>query len=248
MTNPTAAYFTSFTGQYLVDLTNDLLAGYQNGLDSRQLMSFLNMGKDELWSILKEAKDEYFQVFSQNTNSANPYYFPPLNTTTREYTLPEDLRSIEFIECPTLETGGVSATFTYAKLNSPAFREARRTSNELGGPDPNSTGQHYIYSIAGHDQFVLASYPSQPYQIILWYTAAIPDFEMSDTLSDFLFPYLKKIAEYAAKKAMLGVQDAGQFTAWKSEWKDSIINMTQTASTRNAADPIFVEDFQGGWE
>jgi hypothetical protein len=248
MPSPTAAYFTSFTGQYLIDLTNDLLAGYSNGVDSRALLSYLNMGKDALWETIKELHDEYFQVFSQNTNANAPYYFPALNTTTRDYTLPEDLRSIEFIECPTLQIGGTSATFTYAKLNSPTFREARRTSNELGGPDPNSTGQHYIYSIAGHDQFVLASYPSQPYPIVLWYTAAIPDFEPGDTISDFVFPFVKKIAEYAAKKAMLGMQDAGQFAMWEREWRNSLTNTLQASAERNDADPIFAEDFMGGME
>src|ERR1700683_1732104 len=186
-------------------MTNDLLAGYQNGVDSRSLRTYLNMGKDAIWEVTKELHDEYFQVFSQNTNPSGNYYFPQLSTATREYTLPEDLRSIEFIECQTATAGGAVAKFTYAKLNSPAFREARDRSNSLGGPEPNNSEQEYIYSIAGHDQFVLASYPSQDYSIILWYTAALLDFEASDTISDILFPFSKKLAEYAAKKAMLGL-------------------------------------------
>jgi hypothetical protein len=58
---------TQITGQYLVNMANDLLGGYQNGVDSRALLTFLNAAKDELWSVTKELHDEYFQVFSQNT-------------------------------------------------------------------------------------------------------------------------------------------------------------------------------------
>jgi hypothetical protein len=233
------------TGQYLIDACNDLLAGYQNGVDSRALLTYLNMAKDEVWSVTKELHEEYFQTFSQNTNPSGSYYFPVLSTATREYTLPEDLRSIEYIECQTATSGGATAVFKYAKLNSPAFKEARARSNELGGPEPNNNQQEYIYTIAGQDQFVLASYPSQNYSIILWYTFALPDFEASDTLSEILFPFSKKLAEYAAKRAMIGLQDPGQFAMWAKEWRDSLINLVQGEGTRNDADAQFVEDFTG---
>jgi hypothetical protein len=233
----------TITGQYLIDLTNDLLAGYQNGVDSRAMLSYLNMGKDAVWEVTKELHEEYFQVFSQSTNPDDDYYFPALNTATREYTLPEDLRSIEFIEV-------TSATFTgnefiYAKLNSPEFRQSRRDSNALGGPDTNNNTNKFLYSIAGKDQFVMAAYPPADLNLTLWYTRALPDFEASDVVDEILFPFSKKLAEYAAKKAVLGLQDAGQFAAWEREWRQSLINMVQSEGTRNDADPQFVESFEG---
>jgi len=238
--------FPTITGQYLIDLTNDLLAGLQNGVDSRALLTYLNMGKDAIWEVTKELHDEFFQVFSQNTNSSGNYYFPQLSTATREYTLPEDLRSIEFIECQTTASGGgCIPRFAYAKLNSPAFREARDSSNALGGPEPNNSEQNYIYSIAGSDQFVLASYPSQNYSLVLWYTRALPDFEASSTIAEILFPYSKKLAEYAAKKAVLGLQDPGQFAMWEREWRTSLVNTIQATGDRNDADPTFVFDYTG---
>lgn len=232
-------------GQTLIDLTNDLLAGYSNGVDSRALLSYLNMAKDEVWAVTKELHEEYFQVFSQNTNSAADYYFPTLNTTTRNYTLPADLRSIEFIECTT--PGFEGTEFVYAKLNSPEFRDERRESNAAQGPQPNdSNNNSYHYSIAGKNQFVLAAYPTAALNVILWYTRALPDFEASDVVDEILFPFSKKLAEYAAKRVMLADQDAGQFAAWKSEWRDSLINLVQSEGTRNDADPQFVQDFD--WE
>ena len=231
------------TGQVLIDMTNDLLAGYQNGVDSRALLTYLNLAKDEVWSVTKELHDEYFQVFSQNTDSTADYYFPALNTTTRNYTLPSDLRSIEFIECTT--PGFQGTTFTYAKLNSPQFREERKASNEAVGPDVNNNVRSYTYTIAGKNQFVLAAYPAAALDVVLWYTRALPDFEASDVVDEILFPFSKKLAEFAAKRAMLADQDPGQFAAWKSEWRDSLINLVQAEGTRNDADPQFARDFTG---
>src|SRR6266853_954446 len=89
---------SQITGQYLINMTNDLLGGYQNGIDSRALLTYLNNAKDEIWSVTKELHDEYIQVFSQSTTSTAVNFFPQLSITQRNYTLPEDLRSIEFVE------------------------------------------------------------------------------------------------------------------------------------------------------
>src|ERR1017187_383360 len=231
------------TGQTLIDIANDLLAGYQNGVDSRALLTYLNLAKDEVWGVTKELHDEYFQVFSQSTNPTADYYFAPLTTSVRNYTLPADLRSIEFIECTT--PGFQGTTFSYAKLNTPQFRQERQASNEANAPDPNNNVTEYLYSIAGKNQFVLAAYPAAPMTLILWYTRALPDFEAQDTLDEILFPFSKKLAEFAAKRAMCGVQDAGQFGIWKAEWRDSLINLVQSSGSRNDADPQFVTAYEG---
>ena len=231
------------TGQTLIDMTNDLLGGYQNGVDSRALLTYLNLGKDEVWSVTKELHDEFFQVFSQNTSSTSDFYFPQLVSSTRQYTLPADLRSIEYIECTTPNYQGTK--FVYAKLNSPTFRDAREESNEIGGPDTNGNCDVMVYTIAGKDQFVLASYPPTTLSVSLWYTRALPDFEASDTVAEILFPFSKKLAEYAAKKAMIGMQDPAQFSIWEKEWRNSLINLVQASGERNDADPQFVTDFTG---
>ena len=233
----------TITGQYLIDLTNDLLAGYQNGVDSRALLSYLNLAKDEVWSVTKELHDEYFQVSSQSTTPTADFYFPQLSTATRQYTLPADLRSIEYIEVTTPQYQGTE--FVFAKFNSPEFREERKQSNELNGPDSNNNVDVYHYTIAGKDQFIMAAYPAQNLNLTLWYTRALPDFEAGDTIAEILCPFSKKLAEFAAKRAMSGTQDAGQFAIWKQEWRDSLINLVQSSGSRNDADPQFVQDFDG---
>jgi len=231
------------SGQTLVNMTNDLLAGYQNAVDSRAMLTYLNMAKDEIWSTIKELHEEYFQVFSQSTDSTADYYFPQLSTATRNYTLPDDLRSIEYIEVttPSFE----ESDFVYAKLNSPEFKEERRASNAQNGPNATNNGSKFHYTIAGKNQFVLASYPPADLNLTLWYTRALPDFETGDPVDEILFPFQKKLAEYAAKKVMLSNQDATQFAAWSKEWRDSLVNCLQAAGERNDADPQFVEDFCG---
>lgn len=231
------------TGQTLINMTNDLLAGLQNAVDSRALLTHLNMAKDEVWTVTKELHEEYFQVFSQNTSPTADYYFPTLSTATRNYTLPADLRSIEYIECTTPQYQGTK--FVYAKLNSPEFREEREQSNEMGGPDSNNNVDEYHYTIAGKNQFVLAAYPAQNLSLTLWYTRALPDFEATDVVDEILFPFSKKMAEFAAKRITLGTQSMELFAAWKAEWRDSLINLVQGEGTRNDADPQFVQDFNG---
>ena len=230
-------------GSTLFNMANDLLAGYSNAVDSRALLTYINLAKDEIWSVTKDLKEQYFQTFSQSTSSTADHYFPVLSTGVREYTLPSDLRSIEYIEVtsPTFQGN----KFVYAKMNSPEFRNARVASNELGGPDTNNNTNVFYYTIAGQDQFVMAQYPPAALQLTLWYTRGIPDLEMNSTITEILFPYNKKIAEYAAKYAMIGVQDAGQFAIWAKQWRDSLIYLTQAEGTRNDADPQFVQDFYG---
>lgn len=231
----------TLVGQDLIDLANDLMAGYQNGVDSRALLSYLNMGKDEVWALIKTLKDEFFQKVSQSTDSTADFYFPPLTPGVREYTLPSDLHSIDFIEC--LTANYTSAKFVYRKPTDPDFRAARMAATA----DPTSTAQPnvFLYTIVGKDQFMLADYVPTTLTISLWYTRSLADFEASDEIDEIVFPFGKKIAEFAVKYAMLGLQDQAQFAAWKGEWRDSVIGLMQGAAPRNESDPTFVADFYG---
>lgn len=228
-------------GQDLINLTNDLLAGYQNAVDSRALLSYLNLAKDDVWSITKTLKEELYQVQSQSTTSTADFYFPSLTPGVRQYTLPSDLNSIDFIECTT--AGYTNAKFIYRKPTDPDFRAARMSATT----DSTSTSQpnEFLYTIMGKDQFVMADFPPITLTLTLWYTRSLADFEASDQIAEIMFPFGKKLAEYAAKKAMLGTQDPSQFSLWKAEWRDAVITLMQGEGPRNEADPTFVADFMG---
>lgn len=239
----------TITGQYLIDLTNDLLGGYQGSVDSRALMSYINEAKDEIWALLKQLKDDYFEGFTQSTNSSADHYFPNLTSNQRVYSLPGDFHSITWIEVTT--QGYTGSKFRYAKANSSDFRNARTRSNTLGTPDPDNNIQEYIYTLItqnGTQTLVLADYPQTTLAVTIWYTYALPDYEMSDTISDILFPFSKKIAEFASQRVLRADQDASAFATYKADWRDSIVSLVQTAEEKNDSDAEFVEDFEGGMD
>ena len=241
----------SLTGQDLIDGTNSRLAGYQNAIDSDGLLSFLNEAKDEVWALLKNLHTEYFETSTQNTDSTQLNFFPldqngntlPHNTfqtNVRQYTLPSDFREIKFIE-ETLK-GFEQTVYTYQGIDSDNFRTARRSANV----DPTLTPTvEYFYTISGKNQFVLAQFPEAPFIPVIWYVRALPDFQATDTIDQILFPYSKKMQDYAVKKAMLSLQDPAQFQAWQVQWRESLHTLETSASPRNQADPEYVQDFLG---
>lgn len=228
-------------GQDLINEANARLAGYQNGVDAGALLSYLNEGKDEVWALLKELNEEYFVTSSQGTDSTLTNYFPTMSTTSRQYTLPCDLREIKFIEVST--PGFTEVIFEYRDITDEEFRNARRDATTLNqllvGPCT------VFYTIVGKDQMLLAQYLPANLNITLWYVRSIPDFEADQDVDEVLFPYVKKVATYAAKKAMAGLQDPGQWSVWVAEWKQDCVTLQNSAAERNAADPIFVDDFCG---
>ena len=232
----------TFTGQDLFNLAYANLGGLSNAVSSDQLLAYLNRGKDAVWAILKANNDEYFLAMSQSTDSSADSYFGPLATDTREYTLPDDLREIKFIEC--LTSNYTDSEWVYKNATDPEFRATRRAATGNPSSTFNASTQ-FFYTIVDKDQFVMASYPPAAVVLTLWYIRALPDFEMSDTVDEILFPFNKLIAEYAAKRATLGTQDQAQFTAWSAEWKQSVIEAAQGSGPRNEADATFAIDFTG---
>jgi hypothetical protein len=236
-------------GQDLIDLTNLRLAGLSNGVSDQALVSYINEAKDEIWAALKEENDEYFMQSTQTTDATQLNYFPrdlsnnaltTLSTTSRSYLLPTDLREIKFIEVTT--KGYEQTVFVYKNITDSDFKSARRSASV----DPTLTpSTEYFYTILGKNRFELAQFPETQFAITLWYIRSLPDFEASDSVDEILLPYSKKIADYASKKAVLGMQDPGQFAMWTQEWKADLVTVMSSASPRNQADAQFVEDFLG---
>lgn len=230
-------------GNDILELIQDNLLGYQGVADSRALLNYANQGKDEIWGWLKTLDSDYFVGMSQSTDPTQTTYFPNLTVNQRTYTTPSDLREIKFIEC--LTPGFTTLKFVYAKQTDEQYRRERFESNETSSPTPNQ--EQFLYTIIGQNQFVLASYVPTTLNVVLWYTHSLADMEPNTNIDQILPPYSKKIAEYAAKKAMIGAQDAGQFDRWRQEWKDSLILVTQEAGPRNQADPVFVQSMDDEW-
>lgn len=229
-------------GQYLIDLANSLLGGYQNGVNSDVLLSLLNEGKNEVWMILKSLRADWFITSSQATDSTQNNYFGPMSTSVREYTLPNDFQEMKFLEC--LDVGYEDVAFVYRDMASAQWKEARRSStNAPGGSQANL---EYHYDIVGKNQLVLAEYPEFNFQKVkLWYVRIIPDFDAGDLIDEIVYPYANKIAFYASKLAMLPLQDQPMYAAWKEEWKESIVRIASSADPRQISDTVYVDAWDG---
>lgn len=236
------------SGQALINLAQTNLGGLANAVTPDQLLSFINEGKDELWSILKQQNENLFTVSSQSTTPTGSYYFAPLSTTVREYALPFDVRDILFIEV-TGPSGYERVKFTRRPMLSSPFRDARTSAtafNAQGSSSSLSGVGEYFYDIVGKGTLVLAQYPEIAFSLNIWFVRALPDItvgQTSGTIDEIVFPFHKKIVDFAVSKIMLR-EDMSEFAIWKEQWKEDIINVVQGVG-RKSADPQFVQDFEG---
>lgn len=230
------------TGQELVKIVKDKLAGYGNAANPQTILMHLNEAKDEVWAVIKSLNDQNFVTFTQDQNNGLENYFPQLVAGTREYNLPSDLKEVKLIEVIS-PTDQADTKFIYRKMNHPDFTSARRSANM----DPTTdVVSDYYYTIAGTNpaQFVMANYPALTMSIRMWYVRGIPDFTLTSLVNDIVAPYDRKMTDFAVKRVLLG-SDLQSFEAWKAEWRDSLIMIAESSAPRNQADAVFVQDFEG---
>lgn len=235
----------TMTGQAIINLVQYNLGGRQNSVSPDQLLSFVNEGKDEVWSVLKQLNANFFITPSQATDNALPTYFPALSVSLREYSLPVDMRDISFIEV-TAPTGYETITFKRISILHPDFREARQSASAFhaqGNSTPLTGTGVYYYDIVGKNTFVLAQYPEVPFTLVVWYVKALPDLTTGAVIDEVVFPFSKHIATYAVMKIRL-LKAPDEFSAWKTQWRDEVISMLQGAE-RFSSDPKYVADFEG---
>lgn len=231
----------NLTGQELVNGALSRLGGYANAIPPEDMLDFINEGKNELWSYLKGLRADYFGAFSQSTTSTDDDYFPNLTPSTREYELPLACREVKTIEV--LTPGYETVQFEHADMSSPQFKDARTEANASGSGAGGTGGPVVYYWDVFGTKFVLAQYPETTMAVKLGYIEAIPDIELGEAASKFLFPFLGKLKNFGAKRATLGLRDMGLFEAWKSEWKNDLQVVLAGASERQIADAQFAEEF-----
>lgn len=233
------------TGQEIVDLTSNNLGGMANAVTPDQLLQFINEGKDELWGVMKQLNKGFFVVQSQATSPTASYYFAPLNTTTREYALPFDLVDIEFIEV-IAPVGYETTRFTRVPVFHNAFRSARTSAlafQDQGGSIPFTGNSEYLYDIIGKGTLTLAQFPEVAFTLKIWYVRTLPEITLQGAVDEVIFPFHKKIADYAAMRVFLkGKPDS--FAEYQGVWREDVIQVMQSAS-RESSDPQFAEDFLG---
>jgi hypothetical protein len=227
------------TSDELRRITERALGGYSNAADPALIDDGIEEGINEVWTILKNARADYFVTSSQNTDATADNYFPLLSTTAREYDLPVDFAELKLIEIQ--DSGYESTEFVYRDMSSQEFKDARR--DETANPSRN-VGT-YLYDIVGKRTFILAQFPRYAFDATIWYVRQMPDSMSALVIDEIFYPYARRIAIYAAQYITCTLQDTELSEAWRRRWKDSVISIAQGASPRQIQDAVFVEDFIG---
>src|SRR5271169_2339578 len=158
------------TGIALVNMVNNRLLGYRGAVTNAQILEYLNEAQDEVWTVLKALQKDYFGQLSQYTDPTAPYYFGPLQTNNRVYTLPSNFASMRFVE--PLQQGYEQIVFKFVEIDSPEFQSARRAANVDQSLTPTV---EYWYTIFGKNQFILAVYPEATMNIVMYYIRTLND-------------------------------------------------------------------------
>lgn len=235
MSNPTT------TGQDLIDSLRIRLGGLANAFTVDKCLSLLNDGVTEVWSVIRSLDGDYFGASSQDTTSANDDFFLDLSATVREYDLPKNCRELRAIEC--LAVGFEDRVFQFRRFDDPEFQAARRFST-AGGASASSSIANYLYTIFGN-QFLLAQFPEATLKLKLWYIKSIDEIDTT-AIPEILFPFNKKIVDYAAERAMLSTQNESLSQAWMVEWKDDVRTLAMSTGSRTSTNATFASDYLGG--
>lgn len=238
--NPTVS------GQDILDDLKVELGTLSNAFTVDQMFLFINKGVGEVWSVVSSLGLDYFGDSTQNTDNTKDDYFIQLNITQREYNLPVNCRELRFMECTTV--GFEDRVFELRKFDDPVFAVARRqaTANGAsngGGATSGSIIGNYYYAVFGN-QIILAQYPEATLTCKCWYIASIDEVD-EDSFPNILFPFSRKIVDYAAMRAILTTQNETLAPAWLEAWKESVRTLAMSVGGRSSTNPLFINDYTG---
>lgn len=237
---------TQVNGQYILDEMKTRLGSLANAYTPDQLVSFANDGVHEVWAVLRSLDLDYFTDSSEDTDSTQDEFFADLTANTREYALPANCREVRFVECIT--AGFEDRIFGYKKFEDPVFQYDRRQATAMGSGNVGDSGAiigQYYYTVFG-TQFILAQYPETTLKLKLWYVKSLNDIsDLAAPLTDILYPYSRKIVDYAVTKAILSSQNQSLAAEWLADWKETIKTLALSAGSRSSTNAIFIADYTG---
>jgi hypothetical protein len=223
------------SAQSLVDDLRARIGGISNAFDMEELVSFVNEGMNEVWKELKGLKRNYFVKSTQATDGTADAYFAALTTTTREFTLPADLREIRSIVV-TSPSGYEDVKFTRRSISSDEFIEAEKSAT-IQGSSSNAGIDEYIYDIINEKTLVLAQFPEAAFVLKIRFVFALPDLVLGDAtslLTAILHPWQYKILDFAAKRAVLSKHNESLTEEWRREWRAAVLSIASGAADRDA--------------
>jgi hypothetical protein len=197
--------------------------------------------------VLRSLDLDYSVDQSQSTDTTQDSFIAVLDPTKREFDLPNDCREVRSIECTTGGYEGI--VFEFRQLSDMTFQQMRRDASVAGAGSGNgnvwANGGKTYFTTFGANTLMFAAYPVAAITLRIWYVKATSDLTADTPLVDVLYPFSRKVVDYAVQKAMLSVRQETLSQGWMIEWKDGVKTIATTAGPRVSTNPIFIQESWG---
>lgn len=194
-----------------------------------ELLANLNKGKDRLWDIIRQDREDYFQV-----DAVTPLSLVP---ATKEYPLTALARQLVGMRCIT--SGYESLEFRRVDQSTREFK----TRNAL--PSGQSVGiGELIYDVVGTNTVKFADYPPATLSVDYDYITALPDYTLSAVstvdVNDEVVEYEEA---YATWKSLIKVPSDTRVKFWGSEIARLEKVVLKSVSKRDIRQSEYVEPY-----
>ena len=202
----------------------------------------INLCKDELWKVIREAREDFFLYRSSTT----PYRSLSIVANTHSYELWSDLVEIrQIIPDPSATDGTEEYTYTPLDVSHPDFIAARLTST--GTTATSGYPSRFFYDIIGsqHDGVFLlhiAPTPQIAHTTFITYIRSLPDMTSDDHTCDIPPEHHKIIVPMAADFLMKKDRDNG-YAIWREDWKERLAGVKASIAYRQTAKTEYVQRF-----
>ena len=194
----------------------------------------VNFVKDELWKIIKDAREDFFLYLTGTT----PYYSLSIVANTHTYTLPTDLVEVrQIIPDPTATDGTEGYRYTNLDINHPDFIRARLSSTGVSATAGTPTEFYYDLVGSKYDGTLylhLAPTPQTSHTIFITYIRSLPDMITDSHTCDIPPEHHKIMVPMTISYLMMKDRDQG-YEIWKADWKDRLNQVKSTIAKRQTA-------------
>jgi hypothetical protein len=165
-----------------------LVSNAGSNFTNSYLLECLNKAKDREWDIVRQVREDYFQIAAASPIS--------LVTTTKEYSFASDFFQLVGLKCST--SGWERLRFRQVDQSSKEFQELDAI--PLG---ESSDTDEMIYDIIGQSKIKFATYPPATLALAYDYIQTLPDYTLSaSSTSDLLDVQAEYREAYSTWKAL----------------------------------------------
>ena len=200
----------------------------------------VNFVKDELWKVIKHAREDFFLYRSGTT----PWRSLSIVDGTHSYELWSDVSEIrQIIPDPTVTDGTELYTFHPLNISHPEFIKARLASTTT---DPG-TPTEFFYDLVGsqHDGVYLIHFAPTPQAnltALVSYIRSLPDMTTADHTCDIPPEHHKIMIPMAVDYLLLKDRDDG-YRIWRERWIEGREWVKATTDRRETAATEYVTAF-----